>query len=333
MQLHGAFPVSLIAAALSCTAIASSQHRGHPREMVIANAQTRHPASEISVGLSVSKNWKEAQALTLVSWSPQSFLVPVQTAAAVLERIYKQTANQSRGPWSRHDPPSSLTATTGNIRLAMSAGYGHTVLWKCLNCIALQMLEYSRRGYTGTFTARYIRPGTESGILVSLSNGALKPSSARVAPTGAVLCISPGCQAWSTGVGRRTKALQAREKVVPRDYSDLRLVAFDEGVSISPSLAAALVLERFYTDIARGAHGPWAARYEARRWLRVTFGAIQLVMTATEPITAAEVNTIPWSFVAWFAETMLHWTRRGFLNTCKFRVNLLIYYYSVTSLC
>ncbi len=86
---------------------------------------------------------------------------------------------------------------------------------------------------------------------------------------------------------------------------DLSLVSFEPGELLLPVQAAAEVLEAFYLGIAINSNGPWA-KNAPRIWIRITFGAIRLLMTATEG------TTIPWDFVTWFAQDMLKLTERGY---------------------
>ena len=89
---------------------------------------------------------------------------------------------------------------------------------------------------------------------------------------------------------------------------DLSLVYFEPGELLIPIQAAAEILEIFYTSIAIKSNGPWAEN-TPRIWIKVTFGAITLLMTA------AEGTTIPWDFVTSFALDMLRLTERGYTGT------------------
>lgn len=89
---------------------------------------------------------------------------------------------------------------------------------------------------------------------------------------------------------------------------DLSLVYFEPGELLIPVQAAAEILETFYTSIAINSNGPWAGN-TPRIWIRITFGAIRLIMTATEG------TTIPWDFVTSFALEMLRLTERGYTGT------------------
>lgn len=46
-----------------------------------------------------------------------------------------------------------------------------------------------------------------------------------------------------------------------------------------------------------------------RAWIRITFGSLQLVMTATRD------HYVPWSFVRWHAVQMLLYAQRGYVGT------------------
>ena len=89
------------------------------------------------------------------------------------------------------------------------------------------------------------------------------------------------------------------------DSHGLSLFSFEPGELFMPIQTAVEVLEAFYTGIAMNAHGEWR-RKTPRIWIRITLGAIGLVMTATEG------TTVPWEFVTWFALEMLKLTERGY---------------------
>lgn len=91
---------------------------------------------------------------------------------------------------------------------------------------------------------------------------------------------------------------------------DLSLIHFDHNDIIIPIADAAEVLTHFYTQVAIGSspNGPWSLN-QPRISLRFTFGAMQLFMTATDPLT------IPWSFVEWHAMQMLEYAQRGYIST------------------
>lgn len=91
----------------------------------------------------------------------------------------------------------------------------------------------------------------------------------------------------------------------PRTSFSQVLASFEQEGFLVPVQAAADVLEAFYTEIAINSHGPWANN-TPRIWIRITLGAIRLLMTATEG------TTIPWDFVTEFALQMLRHTERGY---------------------
>ena len=85
----------------------------------------------------------------------------------------------------------------------------------------------------------------------------------------------------------------------------LDLYAFEPQDLLLPIEAAAKVLSAFYSSVALNALGSWASN-TPRIWIKMTAGTLVLLMTA------AEGNTIPWDFVAWFALQMLRYTERGY---------------------
>ena len=85
----------------------------------------------------------------------------------------------------------------------------------------------------------------------------------------------------------------------------LDLYAFEPQDLLLPIEAAAKVLNGFYSTVAINALGSWASNTQ-RVWIKMTAGTLVLLMTA------AEGNTIPWDFVAWFALQMLRYTERGY---------------------
>lgn len=85
----------------------------------------------------------------------------------------------------------------------------------------------------------------------------------------------------------------------------LDLYVFEPQDLLLPIEAAAKVLNAFYSSVALNALGSWASN-NPRVWIKMTAGTLVLLMTA------AEGNTIPWDFVAWFALQMLRYTERGY---------------------
>ena len=85
----------------------------------------------------------------------------------------------------------------------------------------------------------------------------------------------------------------------------LELYAFEPQDLLLPIEVAAKVLSGFYSSVALNALGSWASN-TPRVWIKMTAGTLVLLMTA------AEGNTIPWDFVAWFALQMLRYTERGY---------------------
>ena len=85
----------------------------------------------------------------------------------------------------------------------------------------------------------------------------------------------------------------------------LELVVFEPKDLLLPIQEAAKVLNVFYSHVAFSALGSWAEN-TPRTWIKISAGTLVLLMTA------AEGNTIPWKFVAWFALQMLRYTERGY---------------------
>ena len=86
---------------------------------------------------------------------------------------------------------------------------------------------------------------------------------------------------------------------------NLNCILFEPGALLLPIQVAAEILEEFYTHIAIKSHGEWA-KNAPRIWIRITFGTIRLLMTATEG------TTIPWDFVTGFAMDMLRLAKLGY---------------------
>ncbi|KAL6722198.1 hypothetical protein ACLMJK_001305 [Lecanora helva] len=85
---------------------------------------------------------------------------------------------------------------------------------------------------------------------------------------------------------------------------DLKLIKFDHNDNISPVGAAAVYLTHFYTQLILAVRGPWAG-LKPRTWVKITWGSIELLLTATAG------GNIPWDFVEWFAEWMLEKVQQG----------------------
>lgn len=90
-----------------------------------------------------------------------------------------------------------------------------------------------------------------------------------------------------------------------RNGLDLALASFEPGEYLMPLQVAAEVLEAFYTNIAINSRGPWAEN-TPRTWIKISWGTIGLLFTATEG------TTVPWGFVTSFALEMLRLTERGY---------------------
>ena len=115
--------------------------------------------------------------------------------------------------------------------------------------------------------------------------------------------ISNDCEPVLRRSGSHFGSLDKRNK-----GQDLKLVSFEPGHLLMPILEAAKRLEEFYSGIFIKSQGEWADN-TPRIWIRIIFGSIGLVMTATEG------TTIPWEFVTWFALEMVKLTERGYTGT------------------
>lgn len=137
--------------------------------------------------------------LILVSWEPQGFIVPVLGAANALEAFYTGVASNANGPWTNNTPRIWIKMSTGTIVLLMTATEGSTIPWDFVTWFALQMLGYTERGYTGTYTANYANPTMGNAIWVTLYHCAIRPltdPAAIGAPAEVASCLNPKAQAW-----------------------------------------------------------------------------------------------------------------------------------------
>ncbi|CAF9922731.1 hypothetical protein IMSHALPRED_005747 [Imshaugia aleurites] len=137
--------------------------------------------------------------LQLAFFEPQTFLVPIQAAAAALDAFYTGVAINSHGPWTTHAPRTWIKMTTGTIVLVMTATEGTTIPWDFVAWFALQMLRYTERGFTGTYTANYVNPTVGNAIWVSLYHcwiGPLTDPSGVGVPAKIASCLNANAQAW-----------------------------------------------------------------------------------------------------------------------------------------
>lgn len=137
--------------------------------------------------------------LALASFEPGEILLPIQAAAEVLEAFYTGIAINAHGPWANNAPRIWIRMTTGAIGLLMTATEGSTIPWDFVTWFATQMLRYTERGYTGTYTANYVNPTVGSAIWVSLYQCAIGPltdPAAVGAPAKVASCLNAKAQAW-----------------------------------------------------------------------------------------------------------------------------------------
>ena len=163
--------------------------RNHPEHFV------RKPLSQIGP---LDKRGNDLS-LSLVSFEPLGFIVPVQAAARALEAFYTSIAINANGPWTSNTPRIWIKMTRGTIVLLMSATEGTTIPWDFVSWFALQMLRYTECGYTGTYTANYANPTMGNAIWVSLYHCAIEPltnPAAIGAPATIASCLNANAQAW-----------------------------------------------------------------------------------------------------------------------------------------
>ena len=112
--------------------------------------------------------------------------------------------------------------------------------------------------------------------------------------------ISNDCERFFQKSVRQDIPLSKRGKDL-----NLNCILFEPGELLLPIQVAAEVLEVFYNHVAIHSQGEWA-KNAPRIWIRITFGTIRLLMTATEG------STIPWDFVTGFAMDMLKLAKLGY---------------------
>lgn len=117
---------------------------------------------------------------------------------------------------------------------------------------------------------------------------------------------------FSTSLARITNPTTSHPPPPPlqKRTNDLSLIHFTHGTIITPLASAASSLQHFYTQLAihSSPYGPWSLNHP-RISLRITLGALQILMTATDLLT------IPWSLVEWHALRMLAFAQKGYAGT------------------
>ena len=139
------------------------------------------------------------QRLTLMSFEPGELLIPLQTAAEVLQAFYTNIMIGSIGEWSRMTPRIWIKITLGTLQLLMTASEGTTVQWDFVASFALEMLRLTERGYTGMYAALFVDPTVGNHVGVSLYQCAVNPPTdpaAARAPAKVTSCLNPQAQAW-----------------------------------------------------------------------------------------------------------------------------------------
>ena len=147
---------------------------------------------------SLSKRRKD-YVMNLVLFEPGDLLLPVHTAAEVLETFYTGIAIGANGDWATNTPRIWIRLTFGTIRLLMTATEGSTIPWSFVTDFALDMLKLTERGYTGLYTASFVNPTVGNAIWITLYRctlGPLTDPAAVVAPARAASCLNPRAPSW-----------------------------------------------------------------------------------------------------------------------------------------
>ena len=146
--------------------------------------------------------------LGLTFFEPKDLLLPIQAAAEVLEALYSDVAINARGPWADTTPRTWIRMTVGTMVLLMTAVEGNTIPWDFVAWFALEMLNYTRRGYTGLYVAKFFNPTVGNGIWVSLYQctiGPLTDPTGIGAPANVASCLNANAQSWFPMNGRPTR--------------------------------------------------------------------------------------------------------------------------------
>lgn len=163
--------------------------------------------TSISPISSLNKRGKDLN-LALVSFEPGGLILPVQAAAEALEAFYTRIAINAHGPWADNAPRIWVRMTIGTISLLMTATEGTTIPWDFVAWFAIQMLRFTERGYTGTYTANYVNPIVGNAIWVSLYQCAIGPLTDPAgigAPAKVASCLNANAQAWFPTRGTPTR--------------------------------------------------------------------------------------------------------------------------------
>lgn len=104
-----------------------------------------------------------------------SFIVPVQTMAAVLDSFYNEALVQmaTNAFKNKPHPGSAFKVSIGGVELALRAvNPGDYLTWEVCEVIVASLLHDAQMGFTGQFRSEWYHP--ESGILLYVSLGVLQ---------------------------------------------------------------------------------------------------------------------------------------------------------------
>lgn len=196
----------MVACLSASSASTRSSHEKSARSSISKNPEKflRTPLMQIG---SLDKRGHDRD-LELVYFEPGELLIPIQAAAEVLEAFYTGIAINANGPWANNAPRIWIRMTAGTIGLLMTATEGSTIPWDFVTLFALQMLGYTKRGYTGMYTANYVHPTAGNAIWVSLYQCAMGPltdPAAANAPAKVASCLSANAQPWFPTRGTPTR--------------------------------------------------------------------------------------------------------------------------------
>ena len=92
---------------------------------------------------------------------------PLPSAVSTLTRFYGDLFTYIVSRWGRLPTAPNYIFRLGQFELGLFAGDGE-VDWEFVRFFVLNMLEYTRRGYTGTFMTTWTDPGQTKAMSVML---------------------------------------------------------------------------------------------------------------------------------------------------------------------
>ena len=171
--------------------------RNDPAEEVVSSSQNSSRVSALH-GLG---SLRKRMDLDILHFDHVTSLQPLQQTAELLVRFYFGVAANADGLWADNKERVWVRMLLGELQLLMTATKGHTIPWSFVSWFAVQMLEFTERGYVGTYDAFYVTPNGNGGIWVSLTLRLVGPLvSANPADWGGSsaggAALNPQAQAW-----------------------------------------------------------------------------------------------------------------------------------------